>query len=71
MTVGGRSSAGVWITNGLKAGEQIVTQGAYGVSDSAKVETSGNGKADAEPKKEVDTKPGEPVKKTDAASKKS
>jgi len=37
VTVGGRSSAGVEITAGLKAGERIVTSGAYGVQDSAKV----------------------------------
>src|SRR5207237_9152198 len=37
VTVGGRGDAGVEITDGLKAGERIVTYGAYGVSDSAKV----------------------------------
>jgi RND family efflux transporter MFP subunit len=37
VTVGGRSDAGVEITDGLKPGERIVTYGAYGVSDSAKV----------------------------------
>jgi membrane fusion protein, multidrug efflux system len=37
VTVGGRSAAGVEITEGLKAGERIVTTGAFGVQDSAKV----------------------------------
>jgi RND family efflux transporter MFP subunit len=37
VKVGGRSAAGVEITEGLKAGERIVTYGAYGVQDSAKV----------------------------------
>jgi membrane fusion protein (multidrug efflux system) len=37
VTVGGRSEAGVEITEGLTAGERIVTTGAYGVQDSAKV----------------------------------
>jgi RND family efflux transporter MFP subunit len=37
VTVGGKSDAGVEITEGLTVGERIVTQGAYAVSDSAKV----------------------------------
>jgi RND family efflux transporter MFP subunit len=37
VTIGGRSDDRVWIREGLKAGEHVVTQGAYGVSDSAKV----------------------------------
>jgi RND family efflux transporter MFP subunit len=37
VTVGGRSEAGVEITEGLRAGDRIVTLGAYGVQDSAKV----------------------------------
>jgi RND family efflux transporter MFP subunit len=37
VTVGGRGPAGVEITAGLRAGERIVTSGAYGVQDSAKV----------------------------------
>jgi RND family efflux transporter MFP subunit len=37
VKVGGRSAAGVEITEGLKAGERIVSTGAYAVSDSAKV----------------------------------
>ena len=37
VTVGGRSAQGVWIRSGLRAGERIVTRGAYGMDDSAKV----------------------------------
>ena len=37
VKVGGRSNAGVEIIEGLQAGERIVTYGAYGVQDSAKV----------------------------------
>jgi len=37
VKVGGRSGAGVEITEGLQAGEKVVTYGAYGVQDSAKV----------------------------------
>jgi len=37
VKIGGRSSAGVEIVEGLKAGERVVTYGAYGVQDSAKV----------------------------------
>jgi RND family efflux transporter MFP subunit len=37
VKVGARSEVGVLITEGLKAGERIVTYGAYGVQDSAKV----------------------------------
>lgn len=37
VTVGGRSNAGVEIRDGLHAGERVVTYGAYGVQDSAKV----------------------------------
>jgi membrane fusion protein (multidrug efflux system) len=37
VTVGGKSAAGVEITEGLKAGERIVTTGAYAMQDSAKV----------------------------------
>jgi len=37
VKVGGRSAAGVEITEGLKAGERIVTYGAYGMEDSVKV----------------------------------
>ena len=37
VTVGGRTEAKVEITEGLKGGEIVVTQGAYGLEDSAKV----------------------------------
>jgi multidrug efflux pump subunit AcrA (membrane-fusion protein) len=39
VKIGGRTDHGAWITDGLKPGENIVTQGAYGVDDSTKVET--------------------------------
>ena len=38
VKVGGRTDHDAWLTDGLKAGERIVTHGAFGVSDSAKVE---------------------------------
>jgi macrolide-specific efflux system membrane fusion protein len=37
VKVGGRTETKVEILEGLKGGETIVTQGAYGLSDSAKV----------------------------------
>ena len=37
VTVGGRTESEAEITDGLKAGEVVVTEGAYGVDDSAKV----------------------------------
>ena len=37
VKVGGRSTAGVEIIEGLKAGDRIVTYGAYGMQDSSKV----------------------------------
>jgi RND family efflux transporter MFP subunit len=37
VTVGSKSDTGAEITDGLKAGERIVTYGAYGMTDSAKV----------------------------------
>lgn len=49
VKVGGRSDVGVEIVDGLKAGERIVTYGAYGVSDSAKVQSLAPGKAGAKP----------------------
>jgi cobalt-zinc-cadmium efflux system membrane fusion protein len=39
VKVGARSDRGVWVAEGLKAGERIVTKGAYGVDDSTKVVT--------------------------------
>jgi RND family efflux transporter MFP subunit len=44
VTIGGRSDKGVEIVEGLNAGERIVTYGAYGVTDSAKVEVRPPGK---------------------------
>ena len=46
VKIGGRTDHAAWITDGLKAGENIVTQGAYGVDDSAKVETGGRPKTE-------------------------
>ena len=40
VEVGGRSPARVEIVRGLAAGEQVVTTGAYGVTDSAKIGTT-------------------------------
>lgn len=37
VTVGGRTATRAEITEGLRGGEQVVTQGAFGVADSAKV----------------------------------
>lgn len=37
VTLGGKASGVDWITDGLEAGERIVTYGAYGMQDSAKV----------------------------------
>jgi RND family efflux transporter MFP subunit len=39
VKIGGRTDHAAWITDGLKPGERIVTQGAYGVDDSTKVDT--------------------------------
>lgn len=63
VTVGGRTATMAEITEGLKAGERIVTTGAYGMQDSAKVapltsanaapspaeKSSTGGKSDAKP----------------------
>jgi hypothetical protein len=37
VTVGGRSETAAEITSGLAGGETVVTYGAYGVSDSARI----------------------------------
>lgn len=37
VKVGARSDRGIWVREGLKAGEKVVTTGAYGMDDSAKV----------------------------------
>ena len=39
VKVGGRSADGAWVTSGLKAGDRVVTKGAYGMDDSTKVVT--------------------------------
>jgi cobalt-zinc-cadmium efflux system membrane fusion protein len=46
VKLGGRSDSGAWVREGLKAGERVVTKGAYGVDDSAKVvpETTAEGR---------------------------
>jgi membrane fusion protein, multidrug efflux system len=42
VTLGGRSAAVAEITTGIRAGEKVVTYGAYGVEDSAKVVPAAN-----------------------------
>jgi len=37
VIVGGRGDSKAWITGGVRAGERVVTGGAYGVTDSARV----------------------------------
>ena len=37
VTVGGRAEHRLWISKGLEAGERVVTKGAYGMDDGAKV----------------------------------
>ena len=39
VKVGGRTEKSAWITDGVKAGDKVVTKGAYGVDDSTKVLT--------------------------------
>jgi RND family efflux transporter MFP subunit len=39
VKIGGRTEKSAWITDGVKAGEKVVTKGAYGVDDSTKVLT--------------------------------
>ena len=56
VKIGGRTDHAAWITDGLKAGEQIVTQGAYGVDDSTKVETGEDKGGKAEDSKADDAK---------------
>jgi RND family efflux transporter MFP subunit len=68
VKIGGRTDTGAWITDGLKAGEKIVTTGAYGVDDSTKVETGGaKGAADDE---KAAAKPGAKEEKPAAPAKK-
>lgn len=49
VTVGGRQEHRVWITDGLKAGEQIVTLGAYGVDDGNTVVETGKASESKKP----------------------
>jgi cobalt-zinc-cadmium efflux system membrane fusion protein len=44
VTVGGRTETKAEVTTGLKGGEVVVTQGAFGLTDSAKVARPGPGK---------------------------
>ncbi len=48
VEVGGRSDAAVEIVSGLKGGERVVTDGAYGVSDGARVEVPADSSAGSE-----------------------
>ncbi len=56
VKVGARSDRGVWLSEGLKAGERVVTKGAYGVDDSTTVIT-GAKEADDEKGTAKPTKP--------------
>ena len=53
VKIGGRTATKVEILEGLNGGEKVVTQGAFGVADSSKVESKAEGKAE----KEVPVKP--------------
>ena len=53
VKIGGRTATKVEILEGLNGGEKVVTQGAFGVADSSKVESKAEGKAG----KEVPVKP--------------
>jgi len=73
VKIGGRTDHGAWITDGLKLGENIVTQGAYGMDDSATVKTEdGSRKPEAgSPKAEAGSaKPSEKDRQPATASKK-
>lgn len=65
VQVGARSDRGVWVAGGLKAGERIVTKGAYGVDDSTKVVTASSTAVDA--KDAEGAKDGKNVKGSKAA----
>ncbi len=43
VVVGGRSDTGAEIVSGLEGGETVVTEGAYGVTDGARIRPPGNG----------------------------
>jgi RND family efflux transporter MFP subunit len=63
VKIGGRSDHGAWITDGLKPGENIVTQGAYGVDDSTRVQTGAKPEAGSPKPEEKDEKPATASKK--------
>lgn len=61
VKVGGRTASTVEITDGLHAGERIVTYGAYGVQDSAKVvPLTSSGASTAKDTSEPPAKPSKP-----------
>ncbi len=58
VKVGARSDHGIWVREGLKAGEKVVTTGAYGMDDSAKVVGKREPKDAKDAKDDTPTKPG-------------
>ncbi len=56
VKLGGRSLAHAWIVEGLKAGDRVVTKGAYGVDDNATI-TDGKSAKKAEPDAKEKAKP--------------
>jgi Cu(I)/Ag(I) efflux system membrane fusion protein len=58
VKVGARSDHGIWVREGLKAGEKVVTTGAYGMDDSAKVVGKREAKDEKDAKDDTPTKPG-------------
>ena len=65
VKVGGRTATSVEIVEGLNGGEKVVTQGAFGVADSSKVEANGEHKAEKEvPVKGGKDAPAKPEKDT-------
>ena len=69
VKIGGRSATGAWITEGLTAGEHIVTKGAYGVDDGAKI--SSGEKKDEKADEKADGKKGDAkAEKADATDNK-
>lgn len=57
VTVGGRDGHRVWISDGLKVGERIVTAGAYGLDDGSTVVEAATGKSEAKPEEKEEAKP--------------
>jgi RND family efflux transporter MFP subunit len=70
VKIGGRNDHGAWITEGLKPGENIVTQGAYGVDDSTKVQTEDRSPKTEETKAKGDSAKPEAAAKPATAGKK-